>query len=809
MKKQFNTKYTGEYTSQIAFPMGGIGAGMICLAGNGMLTSVSIDNRPQLFCEPNIFAALNVGGNARVLEGPIPWHKISGSTPGAGNGLAGKNYGLPRFCDCSFSAEFPFGHVQLTDDDICIKVSITGWSPFIPSDPDDSSLPGAALEYTFENTSDSPVEAMFSYHAAHEILQHPVRGDRRLFREFPGGFIIENTSEDGGKRSFAITTDQPDTSVNCRWLRSGWWDPMTALWRNIASGRAESNPPYPPDEDNGMGASLYLPLKLTAGDKRTVVIRLCWYAPKTSLQIGEVDRAVCGDIDCGFYSPWYSAAFPGIESVVEYFDKNYSLLRERTERFASAFYDTTLPDCVTEAVAANLSIIKSPTVLRQQDGRLWTWEGCCDSVGCCHGSCTHVWNYAFAIPNLFPSLERTLRETEYTVSQNVDGHQIFRANLPISPAVHNFHAASDGQLGGIMKVYREWRISGNTPWLRRLFPRIKDAMDYCLRTWDPDGRGVLTEPHHNTYDIEFWGPDVMCSSFYLGALCAMIKICEFLGEDKDIYEDLYQKGRYYCEHELFNGEYFYQRVLLDGLHASPDLAMDGVPAEIAEIIRREGPKYQYGTGCISDGVIGCYMAQMCGLGDILDPAKVTSHLKSVYKYNFRRDLTTHANPQRSTYALRDESGLLLCSWPRGAMPTLPFPYSNEVWTGIEYQVASHMAAMGLVRECVDIVGAARSRYDGKKRNPYNEFECGHWYARAMASYALIAGLTGIRYDAVDKTLYVSPSISGDFRSFLCAESGYGIAGIKDGKVFVEVSEGNIVIEKIEISGKQEKTKIDG
>ncbi len=803
MKTKFNTEYTGEYTSQIGFPMGGIGAGMICLAGNGMLTSVSVDNRPQLFFEPNLFAALSFGGGARVLEGPVPWHKIFGTTPGAGNGLAGKNYGLPRFRGCSFSSRFPFGTVTLTDGDVPVSVSLTGWSPFIPSCPDDSSLPAAALEYTFENKTGARFDAVFSYHAGHEILPDPVQGERRIFRAAPGGFIVENLPPEnadgpqGSKKFFAVTTDAPEASVNCRWLRSGWWDPMTALWRDIASGSVLSAPPYPPEEDNGMGASVYVPLKLGPGEKRTVVIRLCWYVPKTALHIGEIDLALCEDKNCAAdtYSPRYAAAFPDIETAAEYFSKNYQLLRAQTERFTGAFYDTTLPDCVTEAVAANLSIIKSPTVLRQRDGRLWAWEGCGDGGGCCHGSCTHVWNYAFALPNLFPSLERTLRETEYFSSQNAGGHQTFRSNLPVTPTVHNFHAASDGQLGGIMKAYREWTISGNTPWLRRLYPKIKASLEYCIRTWDPDRQGVLSEPHHNTYDIEFWGPDIMCTGFYLGALCAMSKICDFLGEDASLYRELYKKGRRFCETELWNGEYFYQRVMLEGLHASPDLALGGVPAETAEIIRREGPKYQYGTGCISDGVIGCWMAKMCGLGDILDAEKVSSHLRSIYAYNFRSDLTAHSNPQRPAYALRDEGGLLLCSWPRGGMPTLPFPYSNEVWTGIEYQVASHMAAMGLVRECTDIVAAARSRYDGKKRNPYNEFECGHWYARAMASYALIGGLTGIRYDAVEKTLYVSPAVKGDFRSFLCTENGYGTAGVRDGKVFLEVAEGTIEVEK--------------
>ncbi|HIW24005.1 MAG TPA: glycoside hydrolase family 116 protein [Candidatus Acutalibacter stercoravium] len=169
-----------------------------------------------------------------------------------------------------------------------------------------------------------------------------------------------------------------------------------------------------------------------------------------------------------------------------------------------------------DAVSANLSILKSPTVLRQTDGRLWAWEGCCDTVGSCHGSCTHVWNYAQAIPHLFPMLERTFRNAEFHEDQNEEGHQEFRSALPIRKSGNTFHAASDGQLGGIMKMYREWRIGGDLEFLQEYWPLMKKSLDYCIRTWDKKREGVLKEPHHNTYDIEFWGADGMCSSFYLG-----------------------------------------------------------------------------------------------------------------------------------------------------------------------------------------------------------------------------------------------------------------------------------------------------
>ena len=209
------------------------------------------------------------------------------------------------------------------------------------------------------------------------------------------------------------------------------------------------------------------------------------------------------------------ANFPNITETADYWRNQYDSLREKSSVFQDAFYDTTLPPEVIEAVAANLTILKSPTMLRQQDGRLWCWEGCSDNNGCCAGSCTHVWNYAQSICHLFPDLERSLRQTEFHESQNQAGHQTFRSALPIQPVGHTFPAAADGQLGGIMKVYREWRISGNTEWMRTLWPQVKQSLDYCIETWDPRHKGVLEEPHHNTYDIEYWGPEGHCTVFIL------------------------------------------------------------------------------------------------------------------------------------------------------------------------------------------------------------------------------------------------------------------------------------------------------
>ncbi len=959
---EFNGKYQKEYLDKIAFPIGGIGAGMFCLEGTGAISHVSLRHYPDVMNEPYTFAAIYVKGvenGAKVLEGQVSTWKLFGPAQ-SGLGRGDKTYGLPRFEEAVFQTRFPFATIDLRDKDMPLVAKITGWSPFIPTDADNSSLPVGVLEYQFTNTSDKAIETVFSYNTKNFIDgQGTIQGVKN-------GFVLESDQNNSG---LAIYVDNDAAVVDHCWFRGAWFDPQTMAWDNIRYGRIADKQPV---KGVAPGASVYVPLTLQPGETKTVRVNFCWYLPDSNLSIGGARKAgqaftgmpckgtasgqqpVSGfvgkqllnsfdkggdgltgiiqspefnigkrylkflvgggsqadrtsvnlvvdgkivetavgnqtetlsetvwdlkpyqgkkafvkviDLDVypwghiladqfvltdnrnediynlsststlladfesngwgdwqvvdsseeekqflaneedaeATYRPWYSERFKSLNEVIGYWDANRAMLEKNSRLFSDAFYSSSLPAEVLEAVAANLTILKSPTVLRQWDGRFWAWEGCQDSFGSCHGSCTHVWNYAQALPHLFPSLERTLRETEFRVSQNTEGHQNFRVNLPISAPPHNFHAAADGQLGGIMKVYREWRISGDTQWMKDLFPAVKKSLDYCIRTWDPLHKGCLEEPHHNTYDIEFWGPDGMCTSFYLGALTAFIEMGKELKQPVKEYTALLSKGRKYMETALFDGEYFIQKIQWEGLQAPNPvdvMSFGGSYSEEAlKLLKEEGPKYQYGTGCLSDGILGMWMASVCGLDEVLDNEKVRSHLVAVHKYNLKHDLIDHFNPQRPVYACGKDGGLLLCTWPKGGMLSLPFVYSNEVWTGIEYQVASHLMMKGEVEKGLDIVRECRKRYDGRVRNPFNEIECGHWYARAMASYGMLQGLTGVWYDAVDKTMYIDSKI-GDFKSFISTDTGFGTIEWKAGKPVLNVVYGNIDVKRYNVSGK--------
>lgn len=962
----FNDTYSGKNLDRVAFPIGGMGAGMFCMEGTGSISHLSVRNKPEVENEPLAFAAIsvkNVPNGTKVLEAPVPTWKFFGPS-GTGNGSSGRSYGLPRFDNGKFLARFPFASLELSDNDIPLQVEVLGWSPFIPTDEDNSSLPSGAMEYRFKNNSNKQVEAVFSWNSKN-ILSY--RGGRIIKARNGFTMIPEGKKVDSGI-GFSFFVDDNSAVVDHCWFRGGWFDPLTILWKRIQNGEIVANQPV--DED-APGASVFVPFKLQPGEEKTIAVNFCWYLPASDLSLGyplkkgsafagkpstgkapsqekvsgfsskklintfdpsgneqigilqsapfkvkrrylrflvgggnlrdktSVNLVIDGKIvetavgkqtemlepaiwdlkpysgkqariqiidlcvnewghvladqfvltnnkdedlntpshssvlledfekdsldtwaevkiddsqlECcpggkcedPYYKPWYCRRFQNIDEVSKYWALHYSELKKKSELFRDAFFHSTLPPEVIEAVAANLSILKSPTVLRQTDGKLWAWEGCRDNSGCCPGSCTHVWNYAQALPHLFPATERSLRETEFEINQNKDGHQNFRSNLPISETQHGFHAAADGQLGGIIKIYRDWRVCGNNDWMKKLYPNVKNSLDYCIEIWDPNHNGYLEEPHHNTYDIEFWGPDGMCTSFYLGALAAFIEMSKAVGQPFETYQGLLTKGKSYMESELYNGEYFIQKIKWIGLRAPDPVNSQSIftsySQEALKILQKEGPKYQYGTGCLSDGILGAWMASVCGLPEVIDKGKTTSHLESVYKYNLKRDLTDHVNPQRPSYACGKEGGLLLCTWPKGGEPSLPFIYSNEVWTGIEYQVASHLMLMGEVEKGLDIVQELRKRYDGCIRNPFNEYECGHWYARAMSSYGMLQGLTGIRYDAVEKTLYFDSKV-GDFVSFISTETGFGNAGLKGGKPFLNLVYGTLNVKKVIVSG---------
>ncbi|MBI5685945.1 MAG: hypothetical protein HZC54_12810 [Verrucomicrobia bacterium] len=937
--------YEGDNLNLVAFPLGGIGAGCISLAGTGKLVDWEIFNQPNKGYQPR-FSFLSVwakseGGQPvfKVLEGQLrerldgPVYLAKGMTS-AGHGIGPQQTqaaGLPRMRQCTFIGRFPYARVELSDPALPLAATIEGWSPFIPGNSRESSLPVAVLSVTLRNTSTQRVEFALAANVQNRAgtINEIVREDRfsalvmrdeprppdassmalaiprqcdmwqrnwkpghnfmslqhfvdtfalqgRMDCSEPGSDlagraiagarpdVVFDDFEDGtygkwqaqgeafGNRPartnefhhqqpvggtqgkhfvdsfrnngpadagvsdrvvgelvskpftinrshlrFLIGGGADETSVGLRLLVDGktvrsaaghnsellaskLWDVQefagreavlqivdrsSGGWGHVLvdeivltdsselPGRASDlGAGSPTENENAQVGSLGVRRVLAPGESFTLPMLVAWYFPKGPT-----------------WRNYYATQWKDAQDVARYVATNLNRLDAETRAFQQTFFDSTLPGTVLEAVSSQLAILRSPTVIRLEDGTLYGWEGCAVNYRLGLGTVNHVWNYQQAVPYLFPDLQRSIIENFWNHGVDERGKVAYR--IPTRPgdkgttrdaadgrndatgAFPNFrttHAAADGQFGQICWVYREWRISGDAAWLKRMWPTTKKALEYAWAVWDTDRDGLLDGSHHNTLDLNFSSPETMCGSLYQAALLAGEKMALALGDEAAAgeYRRVFELGKRNSDEKLFNGEYYQQMLPAPG-------------------------DYQVGAGCLSEQVHGQLYAQMLGLEDIYDRSHIHSALGSLFKYNYCDNFHDRLNANRA-YAINEDRGLLIATWPRGGKPVHPLLYCDETQIGYEYQVAGNLLYEGYLLEGLTVIRSIRDRFDGKRRNPFCEFEWGNHYARSMANYNALLALSGFRTDAPRRRIEFAPRVTPEnFKGFFAAGDGWG------------------------------------
>lgn len=743
-------RYDGARLRRIAMPLGGIGTGTVSLGGRGDLRDWEVVNRPAKgFAPHQAFFALfaqraGEEGVTRLLEGPLDTSLYEGA-----RGSTAPNHSLPRFQTGTFEAAYPFAQVVLTDPDVPLAVRLLAFNPLIPADADRSGIPIAVLRFVLSNTGDRPVEAsvcgsLQNFIGSDGSAGAP-RANRNTFRhtaELSGLFLssdgVAPDAEQWGTLALAVL-DAVTVTYRTAWPEGNWGAGLLDFWDDFRTDGALTERASGGDAPVG---SLAAGISVPAGETRVLTFLLAWHFPNRLTWTPSVPPTPADRIG-NYYATQYADAW----DVAVRTAADLPALEADTLAFVQAFCTSALPAVVKEAALFNLSTLRTQTCFRTADGRIYGWEGCDDRSGCCHGSCTHVWNYEQATAFLFGDLARSMREVEFQHTTRDDGHMSFRVNLPLDRAQSWGLAAADGQLGCLMKLYREWQLSGDEAWLRRLWPAARRALEFCWLPggWDADRDGVMEGCQHNTMDVEYYGPNPQMGTWYLGALRAMEELARRLGE-RDFANEcrrLFDNGSAWLDAHLFNGEYYEHEIRPV---ADPSSILPGLRHEAMGARDPRDPDLQLGAGCLVDQLVGQYMACVCGLGDLLDPVHISTTLASLLKYNFKPTLLGQFNPMRS-YALGVESAMLMATYPRGRRPRRPFPYFTEAMTGFEYTVAVHLLYAGRMEEGLKVIQAIRDRYDGEKRSPFDEAECGHHYARAMASWGAVLALTGFHYSA--------------------------------------------------------------
>ena len=758
-----STVYRGPALTLIGMPIGGICAGQLYLGGDGKLWHWDIFNRVDHTNEAHY-------ANPMRPQSPLDQGFALRIKSGKTNEV--RTLDRAGFSDVGFRGEYPIGFVNYSDPAVArSRSTLEAFSPFIPLNTDDSSLPATILIYRIKNVAHEPVEVEIGGWLENAVCLdtgQPADGFRRnVIRHEPGVLLLECSAEPAPEpparapRPPIVLADASRTPQVPLARRRDHGTMTLALFKphdgdrgiaSIASGstaEAVFGKELPAKKPFGtkLTGALVRTLKLDPGQEASAEFAITWHFPNLSLPGTRLP------VDLGRH---YATRFASAADVARYISKHQARLEQETRLWQQTWYDSTLPYWFLDRTFANTSILATSTCHRFKSGRFYGWEG----VGCCAGTCTHVWHYAHAVARLFPELERILREqVDYAPGIGYDpktGIISHRAEEPVGPAV-------DGQAGNILRAYREHQMSAGPAFLKRLWPRVKASLEYLIRH-DPNSDGLLEGPQHNTLDAEWFGLVPWLSSLYIAALAAGEAMARELGDLEFARQCrlLADRGSKNIVGQLWNEPYGYFIQRADPAHAQAVGSYDG---------------------CEIDQVFGQHWAFQVGLGRILSAPHVKRALQSLWTYNFTPDVGPYrkVNKPGRWYAMPGEAGLLMVTFPKGNGPKIDDPaggwsamYFNECMNGFEYQVAGHMIWEGMVLEGLAITRAIHDRYQAPRRNPWNEVECGDHYARSMASYAVFLAACGYEYHGPKGYLAFAPRIQPEeFRAPFTTAEGWG------------------------------------
>jgi len=736
--------YTGAELRTIGMPCGGVCAGQMYVRGDGTLAKWWVfDNA----IGDTTMGQLSYGWSGTRPSSPVDqgvalWVKRAGQQP------VTLRLSEQDFDSIEFYGEYPIAEIRYRGPKTPVPVDVTleVFSPFIPLNARESGTPVTILHYTVTNTSADSLDIALA--GWFRDISVGLSGTNQVSRT--------STYTCVSSAALALAALSPSASATAEF--TGW----AGFETELSPDGALSGPQQSAGAPRG-GVSF--PHRLGPAQRCEMTFLVAWFfgRPNTLGWKGGGNM----------YENWFTSAL----SVVTFVAANFQRLSDQTRLFRDTYYtNSTLPYWFLQRVAAPVSILASETCQRfKNNGRFWAWEG----VRMGWGKCTHVWNYAQAHARLFPELARSSR----LLQELGEGFNTANGMVGYRGGVGgDDNYAADGQCGAVLKVYREHLMSPDNAFLTQAWPRTKQAMAYAI-SHDPDTNGVIVDAQPNTFDNSFYGANTFVGALYLAALRATEQMALVMGEAQDVarYRAIFERGRQWTEANLWNGQYFYHR-----------------PSS--------GSGSSYAGGALSDQLFGQNWAHQLGLGYLYSPDKVASALRSVYRYNWAPDVSVHnaTYPPFRVFASPGESGLINCTWPITGKPSNSVWYNEEVWTGVEYQVASHMLYEGLVDEAMVILRGVHERYNGAKHNPWNEVEFGEHYSRALASWGCLLGASGFSYDGPAGVIGFSPRLTpDDFRAFFPAAEGWGsLSQVRDAagqRSAIEVKFGQVRVRTLKLT----------
>ena len=550
----------------------------------------------------------------------------------------GASPALPRLDEATFVGTYPTATIGFHDSTPARSRSeLEAFTPFVPLDDRVSGLPVAVFLWRLRNPSAGRSTSTLAYTQLNPVgydgvsdpAARPAPRDVRREREPVGGRARDPRPPDEPAR-----LRRPATPARGRWRSrrrgatsrspstgsgaagsttsrtSGTTSAPTAACRTAR--RARPARPGRPTRARSAFAHASAP-----GETVELPVVLAWHFPNLVNYWGPFETLPGQSVVGGRMTNWFATQWPDAWAAA----RGDARARCRADRA-----DADLPrralrldaaaDEVLDAVTSQMTIIRTTTCLRTADGSFHGFEGCNDNVGCCPMNCTHVWNYEQALAYLFPALERTMRDDRLR-----DQHaRRWRYGLPHRAAAGAGRAVglqarrrrADGQRHeGVSRVAAVRRYQMAAQALARGQARAGIRLARPNGMWDPDpSDGVMEGEQHNTYDIEFYGPNTMCGSLYLGALRAAEELARALGEDATADE---YRTRLRAWPRTAGQRAVERRILQRSTPVDRIVEVDHGTQPVARIRRRcrgeNELRYQYGRGCLTDQLLGQWFAR--------------------------------------------------------------------------------------------------------------------------------------------------------------------------------------------------------
>ncbi|MBC7287655.1 MAG: hypothetical protein H5T86_06330, partial [Armatimonadetes bacterium] len=663
--------YQGDRLAKVALPIGGIGTGSVYVCGNGDLTGWQIFNEVSLRAElPHSFFAIR----AKPRQGSVQTRVLQTTPVGTWRPMAA----------ASFRGEYPLALVGLSDPDLPVAVGIEAFSPMVPGDARHSAIPAIIFVVRLINLSDQTVDVALlasltnavgwdGHSAVEGVVNSGFAGNTAraaVFGSGARGLLMEARLAPDSPRygTLALCALDCDASSEVGYASFAWddLDVLRASFEQSPTAPAFTPPTMPTPAGRTINGAVVRCLRLAPGERAERAFAICWHFPNRLRNWDGGPRELrVGNM----YNNWYRDAAEVAADIAQH----YREYRRTTELFHQVLFASSLPRWLAECLSVHIATIRSPLIMWLEDGTVAGFEGLSDEQGCCPMNCTHVYNYAQTMAFLWPEIERAARELDLGLQLTEDGGVRHRLQIPLSlPRASEPFA--DGQLGTILKAYREVLNCRDLMWLRKWWPSIRKAMDFVLEEWDADENGVIEGPQPNTYDCTVFGANTFIGSLYLAALRAAEEMAIRLGESA-----VASKYRVRFVVGLKN---------LDATCWREDL---GYYVQVYDAERYRSK--QWGIGCLSDQLLGQWWAHVLDLGYILPKDHVREALRSIFRNNFRLGYGMEVYHHRPK---GDDGGLLVCTWPHGGRPADPINYADGTFSGVEYQVAAHMVYEGMI-----------------------------------------------------------------------------------------------------------------